>query len=96
MRLFSYSFILASSLILISNVLLQPSFGQQGEIVNYVVDDTWPRKPERFKWAQMAGIAVDNQDQIYRKTRCLFQPVTGFARFPLQWREPTRDNKHSK
>ncbi len=69
MRSIPYNFIIVLSLILLSNVFLQPSLGQQNDIANYVVDTTWPRKPERFKWAQMAGIAVDKQDQVYIFTR---------------------------
>ena len=52
-----------------SNTQAQPSSEQQGDTTHYVVDTTWPKKPERFKWAQMAGIAVDKQDQIYIFTR---------------------------
>jgi len=46
-------------LTLFSNTQAQPSSVQQGDTTRYVVDTTWPKKPERFKWAQMAGIAVD-------------------------------------
>jgi hypothetical protein len=69
MRSVPCNFILVLSLILLNNVLSQPSLGRQDEIVNYVVDSSWPKKPDRFSWAQMPGIAVDKQDQIYIFTR---------------------------
>jgi DNA-binding beta-propeller fold protein YncE len=33
------------------------------------VDTSWPEKPERFEWAQMPGITLDDQDQVYIFTR---------------------------
>ena len=69
MRTFYYTFALIMILILSSNVLAQQSSVKPGETISYVVDATWPKKPERYKWAQMAGIAVDKQDQIYIFTR---------------------------
>lgn len=36
---------------------------------NYAVDPAWPQKPQDFTWAQMPGIAVDVQDQVYIFTR---------------------------
>jgi DNA-binding beta-propeller fold protein YncE len=56
-------------LILFSSAMAQPSSVQQGDTTDYVVDTTWPKKPERFKWGQMPGIAVDKQEQIYIFTR---------------------------
>ncbi len=69
MRSFSYTFTMVLLLILFSSALAQPSLVQQDSTSNYIVDTTWPKKPERFKWAQMAGIAVDKKDQIYIFTR---------------------------
>lgn len=69
MRSISYTFTLVLFLILSSNILAQPSSSQQGGISNYVVDPTWPLKPDRYKWGQMPGIAVDKEDQIYIFTR---------------------------
>ncbi len=69
MRSISYTFTLVCLLTLSGNILAQPSSSQQGGISNYVFDPTWPLKPERFKWGQMPGIAVDKQDQIYIFTR---------------------------
>ncbi len=44
--------------------------GQQGgSMARYVVDSTWPRKPEHLTWGQMPGIAVDSHDQVYISTR---------------------------
>lgn len=69
MRSFSYIIVIMLLLTMFSNTLAQPSLIQQGDNIHYVVDTTWPKKPDRFKWAQMAGIAVDKQDQIYIFTR---------------------------
>jgi DNA-binding beta-propeller fold protein YncE len=33
------------------------------------VDTSWPDKPERFEWAQMPGITLDGEDQVYFFTR---------------------------
>jgi len=67
LRLISVKLLLL--LILLINVFAQPSSSKQGSTPHYVVDVTWPKKPDRFKWAQMAGIAVDSQDQVYIFTR---------------------------
>jgi DNA-binding beta-propeller fold protein YncE len=68
-RSISYNIVIILLLILFSNILTQSTWAEQGNTVHYVVDETWPRKPDRFKWAQMAGIAVDNKDQILIYTR---------------------------
>lgn len=69
MRSFSYTFTMVLLLILFSSALAKPSSGQQDDTPHYVVDTTWPKKPDRFKWSQMPGIAVNKQDQIYIFTR---------------------------
>ncbi|MCP4610756.1 MAG: 6-bladed beta-propeller [Planctomycetes bacterium] len=69
MRSLSYNIALMLLLTLLSNSEAMASSDQQGDTAHYVVDATWPKKPERFKWAQMAGIAVDKKDQIYIFTR---------------------------
>jgi len=57
-------------LILLSHVWAQlPTDQQSGAPSHYVVDATWPRKPDHFKWSQMPGIAVDIRDQVYIFTR---------------------------
>jgi DNA-binding beta-propeller fold protein YncE len=62
--------VVALFLILLSQVWAQPPTFQQSSIsLKYVVDVTWPQKPEHFKWGQMPGITVDNQDQVYIFTR---------------------------
>ena len=60
--------------VLVLSVLLSPalvfaSSGQSSPAAQCVVDATWPQKPEQFKWAQMPGITVDAQDQVYIFTR---------------------------
>jgi len=73
-------------LILLSQVWAQPPTDQQsGTTLNYVVDVTWPRKPDHFIWGQMPGITVDNQDQVYIFTRSrpavqVYQPDGKFLR----------------
>lgn len=69
MRTFSSIIVIAFVLIMFCIAQAQPSSIQQGDTAHYVVDTTWPKKPDRYKWAQMAGIAVDKQDQIYIFTR---------------------------
>ncbi len=48
-------------------------FGGLGATVaseaRYVVDPTWPRKPDRVTWGQMPGITIDARDQVYISTR---------------------------
>jgi DNA-binding beta-propeller fold protein YncE len=68
-RSISYNIVTVFLLILFGNILTQSSSAQTDNTLQYVVDTTWPQKPERFKWAQMAGITVDKQDQIYIFTR---------------------------
>lgn len=69
MRSLSYNIALMLLLTLLCNTEAWPSSVQKGDTTRYVVDATWPKKPARFKWAQMAGIAVDKKDQIYIFTR---------------------------
>jgi DNA-binding beta-propeller fold protein YncE len=42
---------------------------QESTTLSYDVDATWPQKPDYFAWAQMPGVAIDNQDHIYIFTR---------------------------
>ena len=69
MRTFSTIIVIVFLLTMFSSTQAQTSSVQQGDTAHYVVDTTWPKKPDRFKWTQMAGIAVDKQDQIYIFTR---------------------------
>ena len=68
MRLISFNIFMIFLLVLCSNTQVQSSL-KQSDTLHYEVDASWPQKPERFKWAQMPGIAVDNHDQIYIFTR---------------------------
>ena len=78
--------VVVSLLILLSQVWAQPPTDQQSSTtLNYVVDVTWPRKPDHFKWGQMPGLTVDNQDQVYIFTRSrpavqVYQPDGKFLR----------------
>lgn len=69
MRSFSYTFSMVLLLILFSSTLAKPSTDKQSDTSHYVVDTTWPKKPDRFKWGPMPGITVNKQDQIYIFTR---------------------------
>lgn len=87
MRSTAYSLVaLALFLILPNHVLAQPPATQQsGTTSHFVVDATWPRKPDHFKWTQMPGITVDTKDQIYIFTRSwpavqVYQPDGKFLR----------------
>ncbi|MHC4434701.1 MAG: peptidyl-alpha-hydroxyglycine alpha-amidating lyase family protein [Planctomycetota bacterium] len=54
----------------LSHARAQLRAGQQKDVVlRYVVDRTWPSKPDRFEWAQMPGVTVDARDNIYIFTR---------------------------
>ena len=36
---------------------------------SYVVDPSWPRKPDLMKWNEVSGVAVDAKDQVWMFTR---------------------------
>jgi len=78
--------VVALFLILLSQVWAQPPTVQQSSTtLHYGVDVTWPQKPDHFKWGQMPGITVDNQDQVYIFTRSqpavqVYQPDGKFLR----------------
>ncbi len=55
--------------VLLCHACAYASSGQSGTAAQCVVDSTWPQKPDQFKWAQMPGITVDAQDQVYIFTR---------------------------
>ena len=68
MRVISLNILMIFLLVLCISGEAQSS-SKQSDTLQYEVDVTWPQKPARFKWAQMAGIAVDSQDQIHIFTR---------------------------
>jgi streptogramin lyase len=53
-----------SGLLIMACVLAAAAL-QSGTTPHYVVDSTWPRKPDHITWGQMPGVAVDTQDRIY-------------------------------
>ncbi|MCU0917930.1 MAG: peptidyl-alpha-hydroxyglycine alpha-amidating lyase family protein [Planctomycetes bacterium] len=56
--------------ILLASVGPSVAWGQQSTpATDYAVDPAWPRKPEPFTWAQMPGITLDDQGQVYVFTR---------------------------
>lgn len=71
MRSTSYSLTaMVLFLIPLSHAWAQLPTDQQNDATShYVIDPTWPHKPDRFKWGQMPGITVDTQDHIYIFTR---------------------------
>ena len=58
-----------SAVLLGSMGLVAASEQQSVATAQYVVDPTWPRKPDRLTWGQMPGVMVDARDQIYISTR---------------------------
>jgi NHL repeat len=44
----------------------------------YQVDPAWPRRPERFTWGEMPGVAIDDRDQVWIYTRAV-PPVQAYA-----------------
>ncbi len=52
-----------------SSVWAQKPADRQNNAPQYVIDQTWPQKPDPVKWAQMPGITIDSQDNIYIHTR---------------------------
>lgn len=69
----SFSYILIK-VVLFSTVLHQgclqlPMSRQSDDTPQYIVDSTWPRKPDHFTWSQMPGVTIDNEDHIYVFTR---------------------------
>jgi len=46
-----------------------PGNASGGAAPRYVVDPSWPQKPDEFTWAAMPGIAVDARDNVYLFTR---------------------------
>lgn len=66
----SAAVVVALFLLPLNHVGAQVSANQRSSTTAlYVVDRTWPHKPDHFKWAQMPGIAVDAQDHIHIFTR---------------------------
>lgn len=53
------------SILLTSTWALAAAAPQSSATPRYVVDTTWPRRPDHIKWGQMPGITVDTQDRIY-------------------------------
>ncbi|MBN1806689.1 MAG: 6-bladed beta-propeller [Sedimentisphaerales bacterium] len=69
MRSISFCISIVFLFTLFGDVRAQASSERQGDTLRYNVDAAWPKKPDRFKWGAMPGIAVDNQDHIYIFTR---------------------------
>jgi NHL repeat-containing protein len=86
-----------------------PLFAQKKEVVDikpkyprinlapwYEVDPKWPQKPAQLKWADMPGIAVDQQDQVWIFTRSKppIQVYTTDGKFVRAWGDDTIGNAH--
>lgn len=53
------------SILLNSTWALAAAAPQSGITPLWVIDTTWPRKPDYIKWGQMPGATVDTQDRVY-------------------------------
>lgn len=53
------------SVLLTSIWVLAAAAPQGGAGPRYVVDTTWPRRPDHIKWGQMPGLTIDTQDRIH-------------------------------
>ena len=42
---------------------------QSNDTPQYIVEATWPQKPDHFAWTQLPGVTTDHQDHIYIFTR---------------------------
>ncbi|MGB2862792.1 MAG: hypothetical protein WBC05_05645, partial [Sedimentisphaerales bacterium] len=71
MRSIFYSFVLVVLLLIpfCPGCAQLPTNQQVSSTSRCVVDSSWPQKPESFEWAQMPGITLDSQDQVYIFTR---------------------------
>lgn len=47
----------------------QPKAGHVNLATSYVVDPSWPNRPDDVEWGNMPGVAVDDKDQVYLFTR---------------------------
>jgi len=61
--------VLVLSVFLCQGCAYATSGQQSSATAQCIVDAAWPQKPEQFKWAQMPGVTVDAQDQVYIFTR---------------------------
>lgn len=71
MRLNSFCFVVAVLFVVLFGSTCANLHTDKANIIpsKYTVCATWPQKPDKFTWAQMPGIAVDNQNQVYILTR---------------------------
>jgi DNA-binding beta-propeller fold protein YncE len=46
-----------------------PKYPHIDTSLSYSVDAAWPKKPDRWKWGHMPGVAVDKQDRVWLFTR---------------------------
>lgn len=46
-----------------------PNYPRINLAPSYVVDATWPRRPQGYDWGHMPGVAVDREDQVWLFTR---------------------------
>jgi hypothetical protein len=71
MRLNSFCFVTAVLFVVLFGSTCANLQTDKANVVpsKYTVDAAWPQKPNYFTWAQMPGITVDTQDQVYIFTR---------------------------
>jgi hypothetical protein len=77
----------------------QPSASPRMNLATaYVVDPTWPQRPEALTWGDVPGIAVDAKDQVYVFTRSP-QPVQVYdahGKFLRTWGQGIKSAHHIK
>jgi DNA-binding beta-propeller fold protein YncE len=64
--------------------------------IGYVVDPAWPQIPTGVKWAELSGVAVDKNDNVYVVTRAN-PPVQVYdtaGKFIRSWGEDTIKTPH--
>ncbi len=71
-----------------------PAYPRINLAPHYVVDPSWPQRPPDVPWGQMAGLAVDKQDNLWLHTRTnpAVQVYSSDGRYLKGWQE---DNPNS-
>lgn len=73
----------------------KPEWPRVNTAFAYVHDPVWPQKPAEFKWAEMSGVAVDANDNVYIHTRATppVQVYDATGKFIRAWGQDTINAK---